>query len=300
MISLVALLLGRLDMNTEQALKHYNDIAKKIFGNDNRKRFFQDGAFKATVLENEVKRVIKSVEGYNGEERMMPDEVGNMTKFVCAIPPDNMAVPRRFRTYRVARNESTNCMIWEAARATTAAPTFFKAMEIPGVGGIRERFCDAGLRCNNPSWEVLNEAKEIFGVGRKIGLMLSIGTGHPGTIHHSKPNKVEKVIPLKLIDALRAIATDCENVSRDFSDRFRFQSGTYYRLNVTHGAQGISLNEWDKIPEIITHTRSYLQDTRISQDVDVIVKCLAGEYARSQYVTLGGSTVPFGAEQTSL
>ncbi|KIJ27905.1 hypothetical protein M422DRAFT_117413, partial [Sphaerobolus stellatus SS14] len=139
------------------------------------------------------------------------------------------------------------------------APTFFKAIEIPGIGGIREGFCDAGLRCNNPSWEVLNEAKDILGAEWKIGLMLSIGTGHPGTIHHSKPGKVEKVIPLKLINTLSRIATDCENVSRDFTDRFRFQSRTHYRLNVNHGAEGISLNEWDKIPEIITHTRSYLQ-----------------------------------------
>ncbi|KIJ39396.1 hypothetical protein M422DRAFT_27632 [Sphaerobolus stellatus SS14] len=134
-----------------------------------------------------------------------------------------MPVPRHFWTYRVAKNESTNFMIWEAARATTAAPTFFKAIEIPGIGGIRERFYDAGLRCNNPSWEVLHEAKNIFGVGRKIGLMLSIGTGHPGTIHYSKLDKVEKVIPLKLINTLSRIATDCENVFRDFTDRFRFQ-----------------------------------------------------------------------------
>ncbi|KIJ49327.1 hypothetical protein M422DRAFT_246418 [Sphaerobolus stellatus SS14] len=150
--------------------------------------FIQDGAFKATLLEKKVNR-----------------ELGNMTKcktFVCAIPPDNMAVPRRFRTYRGARNET---------------------LEIPGIGGIRERFCDAGLRCNNPSWEALNEAKDISGVGRKIGLMLSIGTGHPGTIHYSKPDKVEKAIPLKLINTLSRIATDCENVFRDFTDRFRFQ-----------------------------------------------------------------------------
>src|SRR5947208_9222664 len=52
----------------------------------------------------------------------------------------NMEYPRRFRTYPVRALASANCEIWEAARATSAAPTFFKRIAISDGGGAKEEF----------------------------------------------------------------------------------------------------------------------------------------------------------------
>ena len=41
--------------------------------------------------------------------------------------------------------ELPNIKIWEAARTTTAAPTYFKAMEVDG-----HKLIDGGLGANNP------------------------------------------------------------------------------------------------------------------------------------------------------
>jgi patatin-like phospholipase/acyl hydrolase len=41
--------------------------------------------------------------------------------------------------------ELPNIKIWEAARATSAAPTYFKAMEVNG-----HKLIDGGLGANNP------------------------------------------------------------------------------------------------------------------------------------------------------
>jgi patatin-like phospholipase/acyl hydrolase len=73
-----------------------------------------------------------------------------------------MEYPRRFRTYPVRENASANCKIWEAARATTAAPTFFKRIAIGEEGQAKEHFIDSVLKCNNPAKQVLEEATNVL------------------------------------------------------------------------------------------------------------------------------------------
>ena len=55
-----------------------------------------------------------------------------------------------------------NCTIWEAGRATSAAPTFFKRIKI-GPTGSGVEYVDAGLGCNNPVKQVVAEAARVFG-----------------------------------------------------------------------------------------------------------------------------------------
>jgi hypothetical protein len=55
-------MLGRLKMTTTEALKQYAAVAEKIFSKKNKKRWgVQDGIFKATTLETEMKTVIREM-----------------------------------------------------------------------------------------------------------------------------------------------------------------------------------------------------------------------------------------------
>src|SRR5947209_2389498 len=110
------------------------------------------------------------------------------------MPARNMEYPRRFRTYPVRALASANCEIWEAARATSAAPTFFKRIAISDGGGAKEEFIDGGLGCNNPVIQVLEEARDVFGNDRAVGCLVSIGTGHPGTIGLARPDSFQKFL----------------------------------------------------------------------------------------------------------
>ncbi|THU84996.1 hypothetical protein K435DRAFT_764610 [Dendrothele bispora CBS 962.96] len=275
---LIAIMLGRLEMSTEEALAQYRTLAGHIFGKKNRKSKGHDGAFKATTLEEEIKKLLQNCHGdpealMCHEDATRENEMGRA--FVCAVPATNMRFPRIFRTYKLLGNSDLNCKIWQAARATTAAPTFFKRISVPGVGGIEETFIDAGIRCNNPAREVREEAKRLFGQSRTVGLLVSIGTGHPGTIGLSKPDVFQRLLPSQLIDTLKNIATDCESVADQLASRYgEREDSVYFRFNVTHGVGQISLEEWKKIPDIVTHTRAYLQDSRISAYVDSVVQRL--------------------------
>ena len=77
------------------------------------------------------------------------------------------------RTYRSDTHFPADCTIWEAARATSAAPTFFDAIEF-GIPLVR--YGDAGTGYNNPAREALSEAHTIW-PNLPIKCLVSIGTG---------------------------------------------------------------------------------------------------------------------------
>ncbi|KAH8817675.1 hypothetical protein DL96DRAFT_1715400 [Flagelloscypha sp. PMI_526] len=86
------------------------------------------------------KMVAKYCEG--GAERKMLWDEDQCKTFVCAGPAHNATHPRLFRNYRSRTNASLDCMIWQAALATTAMPDFFLPIYIgPELIGesIRER-----------------------------------------------------------------------------------------------------------------------------------------------------------------
>ena len=190
--------------------------------------------------------------------------------FICATTKANLRFPRLFRSYRVEKNESANCKIWEAIRGTMAHPKLFKPISIASVGGIEEYFVDGGLRCNNPSKQVLNEAKSLFGE-RPINVFLSLGSGHQGVIG----SDVQKATKLAdLLSMLQDIAFDCEQTADEVAKIFDGASGRYFRLNVVHGTGQIPLEDWAQSGDILSHTKAYLQDLETNGRIDFLVDFL--------------------------
>jgi hypothetical protein len=118
--------------------------------------------------------------------------------------------------------------IWQVARATSAAPTYFNAITIED-----QKFLDGGFGTNNPSCEIFWEVCQMNGNSRKsIGLLLSIGTGV------SKLSKFAEG-PLKryytYFKAAKKLAVNAEKVhehmERELSPREN-EEQTYYRFNV--------------------------------------------------------------------
>ena len=69
--SLIAIMLGRLQMSTEDALKQYNNFAKQVFSQKNQKWMGQHGLFRASTFKSVVKKMVKeSNQDYTGDEHM--------------------------------------------------------------------------------------------------------------------------------------------------------------------------------------------------------------------------------------
>ena len=183
-------------------------------------------------------------------------------------------IPVLFRTYSVRKNETFNCTIWEAARATSAAPTFFKRIKIGGPG-TRQPYIDGGVGLNNPTSQVLLEAESVF-PGRLIACIVSIGTGQTEMTSISKPSYWQQVIPNDVIKAMVAIATDCETVSQEMARRFKSIPDFYFRFNVDQGMQDIRLAHWDRLSKVAAHTQQYLKLQEVDQKMGVLVEAIRG------------------------
>jgi len=192
------------------------------------------------------------------------------------------AGPTLFRTYDVAKNKEYNCTIWEAARATSAAPTFFKRIKI-GPSGSGIEYIDAGLGYNNPTMQVIEEAARVFGEDSQIACIVSIGTGQSGSVSYASPDAFQKWLPIGLVEVLEKISTDTSKTAEEMEKRYRNLPGIYYRLNVDRGLQSVSLDEWKRLGDVRAHTKNYMKLEGIDRRVDGVVNALSGSTAHQTY-----------------
>ena len=175
------------------------------------------------------------------------------------------SIPVLFRTYE-SHEPHSNCKIWEAARATSAAPAFFKHIEI----GRAQPYIDGGLGRNNPSRVVLDEAKALFGACH-IGCLVSIGTGQAETISVTRPGVFPRIVPTAIFDTLKAIISDCEATHEAMLGLFAKLPTTYFRLNVEQGMQEIKLSEWERLGNVEAHTAQYMRRKEIEEKLALMV-----------------------------
>ncbi|KAJ7224916.1 acyl transferase/acyl hydrolase/lysophospholipase [Mycena rebaudengoi] len=271
---LIALMLGRLRMSVADAIGAYENLAQGVFSET--KYFFQDGKFKASRLEAAIKTIVSQKCPSRDPEELMNDSSVEQScpTFVCAQSAHTFTgnIPVVFRTYSSPDEPAAECKIWEAARATSAAPTFFKRIKI-GDGLSAEVFIDGGLGRNNPTGILLEEAQVLF-PSRKVACVVSIGTGQVKTINIPRPSVIQRIIPSKVAKATVAIATDCEATNQEMLKRFSTTPGVYFRFNVDQGMQAIKLGAWERLTEVKAHTRNYRRHEEVRAKLGEVVQVL--------------------------
>lgn len=153
--------------------------------------------FDYNILEREIKTLIQKKLGDENAamdmERASP-EVDPCLTFVVATRGLVADGPLRlFRSYQCESEKVDSCGIWEAARATTADPSFFKHVCITDPStNTKEDFIGGGIAYNNPSELALQEARKIWTDSKQFSL-LSIGTGYQNPIQFIQIN--DSIIP---------------------------------------------------------------------------------------------------------
>ena len=156
------------------------DLSKAVFSLDNIKFGVPVGdngcRFDEEPLEKALKQVIRDIIGDENAPMADPNDP-NPDKacpvFVVATEgQDGSGPPKLFRSYGFDKDK---CPIWQAGRATSAAPSYFPPtwVEVPAPGGW---YIDGGLKRNNPSEVALIEAKRHWKTVKRV-MIVSVGTG---------------------------------------------------------------------------------------------------------------------------
>ncbi|KAG9768788.1 hypothetical protein KCU88_g7080, partial [Aureobasidium melanogenum] len=283
-------MLGRLRMSVDECIQEYERLSKAVFGQ--RKKGSPE-IFSATALEEAIQSVIRRKLGHHAEHDPLldpfqlqsrnnndnnnhHDEKGKVIVFSIRQAHANTVQAQGFRSYPVTFDEGHPCTIWQAARATSAASTFFKPVEVAGV-----HWCDAALGFNNPTKLVLAEAARLWSDQRrhfdenKIGVLLSIGTGeskiislgkrHGSLLGESVHDLSRRLgVDFRVLEALKTITTGTNQTAFEMKGDMRqrkvrnnWASDRYFRFNVDRGLEEVALFEYEKIEEMKANTSEY-------------------------------------------
>ncbi|GAB7322978.1 hypothetical protein MBLNU13_g05508t1 [Cladosporium sp. NU13] len=284
---LIATMLGRLRMTVDDCLEVYRNVGHDLFG---RRKSSIPLATKYyhEPLERAVQDIVGSHcyehDNCDGKEDMhpIPSEVdpatGQMSFDVnspricqsCCLTAThdrNLSEAYLLRTYPHYYSETApnwitrynegaeELKIWEVTRATSAAPFYFKMLEVE-IEGQYKSFKDGGIRENNPSGAALSEFHSLYeGCSENPALLLSVGTGRPD---HSQdgfaaawPGPFGNIPFIRTALEKRAVLqnllikyTEGEKQHAQMREHARGEHTWYKRLNVTDGLQNMPLDSW--------------------------------------------------------
>jgi predicted patatin/cPLA2 family phospholipase len=178
---------------------------------------------------------------------------------VCATAFENQDI-ERFRDYpRLDLGIQANVSIVDAACATSAATSFFDAVNING-----RLFRDGGFKANNPVNEVWHEARQIWigdaydvQLDQLLKCIISIGTGETKTESMKEGVK-------GFVETLTRMITQTRDTDKAFYNDHRNLTkldGTqrYFRFNVDQGLQAVSLEQYEKKGTMEAVTKTYME-----------------------------------------
>jgi Patatin-like phospholipase len=188
-----------------------------------------------------------------------------------------------FSSFRSSRGSSDllqNTKIWEAARATCAAPSFFDSIKI---GKFGEEFIDGGIGANNPVRALWIEVKHsLLSLGesleKNLKCLFSTGTGVPSL----KPFGDNL---LEITKTLKSIATETEATAKLFHrNHSELDEGNrYFCFSLTMGLEKIGLDKAAQKNVIMAATKSYLESQTVKRQMPLCGKNVGDKKCGSMY-----------------
>ena len=266
---LIAIMLGRLRMNIDDCIADYETLGGDVFGHP---RWFHlrsplwwpRDKYNHKVLETVIKDVVKHraprIETFPGGQNFSFDENRCRTVVVSYQQTKEkigLEKPYLFRSYKNLHldeeteptgekplvsnsGEAQDIPIWQVARATSAAPGYFKPVEIDGL-----LYLDGGFGANNPCSEIVEEVRTLNNQASScVGTVVSIGTGKD-----KGSSRLKNKGPTRFINFFTAATKWASDPEREHgvqrkNAKHRVTGFNYFRLNVEDGLGAMKLDEW--------------------------------------------------------
>ncbi|KAF2150035.1 FabD/lysophospholipase-like protein [Myriangium duriaei CBS 260.36] len=282
---LIAIMLGRLEMSVDECIEQYLILQDKIF---KRKHLSPVGCFGGvqgrydhTALEDGVKSLLRS-KGL--EENAL---FKNPNKMACKVfvtattagAAETDVLASYYRPRGAAELYNT-AKIWEVARATSAASTFFEPISIGQVG---RRFLDGGTGANNPVFVLWTEALNLYcqGTGTQLdddlNCLVSIGCG----LRALRPFGESAS---GLMKTLAGIATETEATAKSFLETrpHLYDAGKYHRFSAP-SVGDIAMDKPEEKGVISQQTDHYIAAYETQGRMLLCTKKLPQRESTSQY-----------------
>ena len=190
-----------------------------------------------------------------------------------------------FRTYDCFRNKervseplnpgpADSHQIWQIARATSAAPSYFVPMQLDN-----RVFLDGGISTNNPTQEAVRDLEFLYNGILNDACVVSIGSGLPSKFRSLKHrSKIPWIRSIKAILATtRQIVTQTESTHRTVSDSLEHSHASYFRFNV-EGIGDTRIDDWRLLEHISNCTNKHLSTDATRDILDRCAKVLIQKF----------------------
>lgn len=257
---IIALLLGRLRLNIDEAIDAYLSISRKVFGQGKGALSILLGKsrYSASKLEAAMQAVVERA----GVESLS-DSDGLCRTFVMAMRRSEGAgnAFRTLRSYPTRVTLADRCSVSQAARATSAAPLFFKPV---AVDDAALSAVPRSASLNNPSLEAVTEARGLW-PDRGIDALVSLGAGR-------SPDRSGSIGR-----ACGEIADACDNAASAVVATATDEGwlNVYGRYNVEFGTEASGMNEWDLAQVVYEATLRYVECGPVAQRLDRTISLLS-------------------------
>ena len=198
-------------LTSKYSAKPYEQLLKKYFGN------------------NSLKQTINPV-------LLTSVDIENQKSFI-------------FNTAEALKGRQENFFLWEAARATSAAPTFFKPFKLRKKDGTITTLVDGGVGINNPALLGVALAKKLYPNAKILLVSFSTkvsqsktkfgGSGAFGGGSLSSTNKGPNLGAL--VDNLLDVPS--ENAERTAKDLLEAEGSTYIRIEAEPRVRDILMDD---------------------------------------------------------
>ncbi|KAF4551489.1 Hypothetical protein D9617_13g099890 [Elsinoe fawcettii] len=266
-------MLGRLRMTIDESIHAFTELMEDIFAQGRKGLPFdlKNGKvrprYSSSTLETAFKNVIMKA-GFNKDALFRWRSGYGCYTFVVALT-ELSTQPVAITDYEPPHEQQSTfyngIKIWEAARATSAATSFFKPIKIE-VSGMPRNFVDGGIGWNNPINTLLPQAGKLYPppatLRSRIRVILSVGTGV------IPPFAIGATVP-QVVRTLVEIATETEHTASDFhhNNRDLVDRGAYYRFNPPY-LNEIALDQAEKKPLIAERCELYGSQPHVLADME--------------------------------
>eukprot|EP01047_Picozoa_sp_COSAG01_P021973 COSAG01_NODE_1291_length_10881_cov_33.377017_6_plen_445_part_00 len=253
----------------------------------------------------------------HGPQRRLDDNLDALPKVFVVAASEKSAKgadapyqQHMFRSYAQdtsVNSGSSDCYLWEAGRATSAAPSYFKPISING-----QSFVDGGVLANNPIRCALDEAQDIW-PGRPIGCVVSLGCGL-ALSDREEAGLFNLGLMKNVQHQLTHTQPDHEKVLEDFRIQFKksppdqaytyggtahnprnpiHKDAMYLRLNPPLSEQVLfDSKDAAELASLRTQTEQYLKDPETIKRFDQLKECLKGPSSVPEGIPFEGFDEP--------